>query len=122
MQTFIFGLLLACVSGVTVVAFKHPNGFAKLFPYMFAGATALLIGVTVWHVAVEVTWTTLRQYMVEETLPEAATTTGQLRPPFAWVGLWYLVVVAFLWVNLKLPPFLQNANEHGTPMDKENPH
>jgi len=122
MQTFIVGLLLACVSGVTLVAFKHPNGYAKLFPYMCAAATALLIGVTVWHIAVEVTWTTLRQYMVEETLPSAATATAQLRPPYALVGLWYLGVVAFLWGNLKLPPFLQDENEHRTPTNKENPH
>ena len=121
MQTFIIGLLLACVSGVTLVAFKHPNGYAKLFPYMFAAATAVLIGVTVWHIAVEVTWTTLRQYMMEETLPEAATMTGQLRPPFAWVGLSYLGVVGFLWVNLQLPPFLQDENEHRTSIDKEKP-
>ena len=122
MQTFIVGLLLACVSGVTVVAFKHPNGFAKLFPYLFAVATVLLIGVTVWHVAVEITWTTLRQFMAEETLSEAANTTGKLRPPFAWVGLWYVGVVVFLWVNLKLPPFLQNANQHDASLDKENLH
>ncbi len=121
MQTFIIGLLLACVSGMTVVAFNHPNGFARLFPYLFAAATALLIGVTVWHVAVEVTWTTLRQYLVAETLPEAVSTIGQLHPPFAWVGLWYLGVVAFLWINLKLPPFLQEENEHRTPTNKENP-
>ena len=121
MQTFIVGLLLACVSGMTLVAFKHPIGYAKLFPYMFAAATALLIGVTVWHIAVEVTWTTLHQYMVEETLPSAATATGQLRPPLTWVGLWYLGVVAFLWINLRLPPFLQEENEHRTPTNKENP-
>ncbi len=122
MQTFIVGLLLACVSGVTLVAFKHPNGYAKLFPYMCAVATALLIGVAVWHIAVEVTWTTLRQFMVEETLPSAATARGQLRPPYAWVGLWYLGMVAFLWVNLKLPLFLQDENEQRTPTNKENPH
>ena len=110
MQTFIFGLLLACVSGVTVVAFKHPNGFARLFPYLLAAATALFIVVTVWHVAVEVTWSELLQYMVRETLPEAESTIGRLHPPYAWVALWYIGVVAFLWVNLKLPPFLQDAN------------
>ncbi len=51
MQTFIIRLLLACVSGVTLVA---------------------------------------------------------------WVGLSYLGVVGFLWVNLQLPPFLQDENEHRT--------
>ncbi len=122
MQTFIFGLLLAGVSGVTVVAFRHPNGFARLFPYLLAVVTALFVGVTVWHIAVEVTWTKLLPYMVPETLDEAANTKGQLRLPYAWVALWYLGVVAFLWINLKLPPFLQVTDEHSTPMDEGNSH
>ncbi len=122
MQTFIFGLLLAGVSGVTVIAFRHPNGFARLFPYLLAVVTVLFVGVTVWHVAVDVTWTKLLPYMVPETLAEAANTKGQLRLPYAWVALWYLAVVAFLLINLKLPPFLQVADEHSTPTNEGNSH
>ncbi len=122
MQTFIFGLLLACVSGVTVVAFRHPNGFARLFPYMVAVATFLFIGITVWHIAVEVTWTKLLQYMDRGTLPEAADTKAQLRLPYTWVALWYLGAVAFLWINLRLPPFLQVADKGGKQMDEEESH
>jgi len=56
--------------------------------------------------------------MVRETLSEAASTKGQLRLPYSWVALRYLAVVAFLLINLKLPPFLQVADEHSTPMDQ----
>jgi len=31
-------------------------------------------------------------------------------------------VIAFLWINLKLPPFLQVADECDEAMDKENFH
>ena len=120
MQTFIFGLLLACVSGVTVVAFKHPIGFARLFPYLLAVATVFFIGLTVWHFAIEVTWTNLLKYILKETLSEAETVKQQLRPPYAWVALWYVGVVAFLWINLKLPPFLQVADESNAATDQEN--
>ncbi len=122
MQTFIFGLLLAGISGVTVVAFRHPNGFARLFPYVLAVVTVLFVAVTVWHIAVEFTWTKLLPYMVPERLAEAENSKGQLRLPYAWVALWYLGVVAFLWINLKLPPFLQVADEHCTPSDEGNSH
>ena len=122
MQTFIFGLLLACVSGVTIVAFRHPNGYARLFPYLLAVATVVFIGVTVWHFAVEVTWTKLLQFLVRDSLSEAANTKEQLRLPYAWVALWYVGVVVFLWINLKLPPFLQVADENGAPMDEDHSH
>jgi len=116
MQTFIFGLLLACVSGVTVVAFKHPHGYSRLFPYLLTVSTILFIGLTVWHFAIEVTWTNLLKYMLKETLSEAENVKQQLRPSYAWVVFWYVGVVVFLWINLKLPPFLQVADEHDTEM------
>ena len=120
MQTFIFGLLLACVSGVTVVAFKHPNGFARLFPYLFGIATAVFVGITIWHVAVDITWKSLAAYIVQEVLADARSTIGRLSVPYSWVVFWYLGVVAFLWVNLKLPPFLQVADTNDLQDKKEN--
>ncbi len=122
MQTFIFGLLLACVSGVTVVAFRHPNGYARLFPYLLAVTTALFIGFTVWHIAVEVSWTKLLQFMDRDNFAAATDTKSQLRLPYTWVVFWYFGVVTFLLINLKLPPFLQVTDDHSAPTDEENSH
>lgn len=119
MQTFIFGLLLAFVSGVTVVAFRHPNGFAKLFPYLLGVATTVFVAITIWHVAVEITWQSLVVYIVPETVSDAKSTIVRLNVPYTWVVFWYLGVVAFLWVNLKLPPFLQVADTNDTQDKKE---
>ena len=110
MQTFIFGLLLACVSGITVVAFKHPNGFARLFPFLLGTATIVFVGVTIWHVAVETTWKNLVVYIGQETLSDAETTKRRLSMSYMLAVIWYLGVIAFLWVNLKLPAFLQNTD------------
>ena len=112
MQSFIFGLLLACVSGITVVAFKHPAGFAKLFPYLLAVSTIFFAGLTVWHLAIELTWANLLQFIMKETLSEAADVKKHLRPSYPWVAFWYVGVIAFLWVNLKLPQFLQDSDKH----------
>ena len=110
MQTFIYGLLLAGVSGVTVVAFKHPGGYARLFPYLFGIATIAFCGITIWHIAVEMSWRSLDAYIVEEQLSDAKASKGQLSVSYTWAVFWYLGVVAFFYVNLKLPPFLQTAD------------
>jgi len=119
MQTFIFGLLLAGVSGVTVVAFKHPAGFARLFPYLLGIATLAFCGITIWYIAVEMSWRSLGAYIVEEAWPDAQATKGRLTLPYSLVVFWYLGVVAFLYVNLKLPPFLQTADANDTKGRKE---
>jgi len=112
MQTFIFGLLLAGVSGVTIVAFKHPGGFARLFPYLLGIATTAFCGITIWHIAVEMSWRSLNMYIDQKALSDAIATNGRLSLPYTWVVFWYLGVVAFLYVNLKLPPFLQVADSN----------
>ena len=71
MQTFIFGLLLAGVSGVTIVAFRHTYGFARLFPYLIAVVTAVFAGFNIWHVAIEVAWSGLLDYIQGDRLAEA---------------------------------------------------
>jgi len=122
MQTFIAGLLLATVSGVTVVAFRHPNGFARLFPYLLALMTILFLGLSTWHVAIEYAWTNLLKFMAEDTLHEAVNTKGRLRPPYIWVVICYIGAVAFLFINLKLPPFLQVADDDSTSANEQNSH
>ncbi len=111
MQTFIFGLLLAAVSATTVVAFKHPKGYARLFPYLLGMATMLFAGITLWQLAVEITWSKLDQYIATEMLADAENEKAGLSLPYAWIVIWYIAVVLFFWGNLKLPAFLQVADE-----------
>jgi len=112
MQALIVGLLLAGVSATSVVAFKHPHGYARLFPYLFGIVTALFVGITLWHVAVEMTWRTLDPYLNYELLIKAVAAKEALDLPYQWVVVWYFGIVVFFWVNLRLPPFLQVADEN----------
>jgi len=122
MQTFLFGLLLASVTGVTVVAFRHPHGFARLFPYLLAVITAIFIGFSVWHIAIEVAWSGLLDYITDVAIAEAITTKNKLQYSIIWIVFWYIGVIAFLWIILKLPPFLQITDMDDAPMDEDNSH
>lgn len=110
LQSFIAGLLLAGVSAISFVAFKHPNGYARLFPYMILAATALLVGITVWHIAIEAMWADLTNFLDNEFHQEALAAKNRLSPPYVWIGIAYIGVVLFLLVNLKLPPFLRRTD------------
>ncbi|MGI9234824.1 MAG: hypothetical protein ACR2RD_14415 [Woeseiaceae bacterium] len=120
MQTFIFGLLLAGVSGVTVVAFRHSNGFARLFPYLVAVVTTVFVGFNIWHVAIEVAWSGLIGYIEQDNLPEANAAKNALRFLYKWIAFWYVGVIAYLWTMLRLPPFLQITDkENAQSIEKE---
>ena len=110
MQAFLSGLALACISGITVLAFRHPHGFAKLFPFFLALVTSAFVLAVAWQVGVELTWSTLSRFIPGELLGEARAAKDRLRFPFAWIGASYSALVVFLWINLKLPPFLQTTD------------
>lgn len=119
MQTFIFGLLLTGVSGVTIVAFRHSNGFAQLFPYLVAVVTSIFVGFNIWHVAIEVAWSDLLGYIEVDTLAEANAAKSALRFSYKWIAFWYVGVIAYLWTMLRLPPFLQNTDKERTPSNEQ---
>ncbi len=115
MQSFIVGLLLAGVSAVSFVAFKHPNGYAKLFPYLIGSATAVFVGITVWQAAIEALWISLDGFLAKDSRPDAHYAKAHLSLPYLWAAFTYMGVLAFFWVNLKLPPFLYHTDEDMSP-------
>jgi len=119
MQSFIFALLLAGVSGVTVVAFRHPHGYARLFPYLLAAASLVFVGVAIWQAAVEITWNSVEDYVAQEKAAIAQEQKSSLNLPIAWVVFWYVAAAGFLWIILKLPLFLQDTDKDDTPIEKE---
>ena len=106
----------------TETAFRYPHGFVKLFPYLLALVTVLFLGFSVWHVAIEYAWSNLLEYMVQDTSREAVSTKAQLRAPYIWVVACYFGVVAFLFINLKLPPFLGIADHDSMSTNEQNSH
>jgi branched-subunit amino acid ABC-type transport system permease component len=118
MQTFIFGLLLAGVSGVTIVAFRHSIGFARLFPYLIAVVTAVFVGFNIWHVAIEVSWSGLLGFIDGDAFAEAIAAKDALRYSYTWLAFWYVGVIAYLWIMLRLPPFLQIADKERKPINE----
>ena len=110
MQSLIVGLVLAGVSATTLVAFKHPHGYAKLFPYLVGAAITIFVCVSMWHVAIAMAWSGLEQFVVLEKLKDAKSVVEGLQIPYLWIGFAFVALLVFLWVNLKLPPFLQIAD------------
>ena len=113
MQSLIVGLLLALVSAISVIAFRHPNGYARLFPYLIVAVSGMFVCVTIWHLAVEMTWDRVAPHIGAETHRAAKDGKNTLAVPYEWLAVAYLAGMAFLWINLKLPPFLKHTDADG---------
>jgi hypothetical protein len=109
-QGLLSGIVLASVTGLTALAFKHPRAFARLYPYLFLAVSVLFMGFTVWHFAVHFTWTTLIPFIQQGQISVAHQSVGNLELPYVWVCGAYVFILALLWVDLKLPAFI-NASE-----------
>ena len=119
-QSLIVGLLLAAVSATSLVAFRHPHGYARLFPFLIFGASVLFLGVAVWHVAIEAMWADLSAFLETSLRQQATAAKDDLSLPFARIAVSYLAVIVFLWVNLRLPPFLSRTDDNKPAQDEGN--
>ncbi len=109
MDAIISGAVLASLSGLTALAFKHPRAFAKLYLFLNVAATVLFLGLSIWQVAVQVTWTGIRPFLDQGQMDAAYLAKTHLVLPYLWICAAYGALLAFLWVNLKLPVFIRTT-------------
>jgi len=109
MDALVSGVVLASLSGLTALAFKHPTAFAKLYPFLNVAVTILFLGLTIWQVAVELTWTGIRPFLDQEQMGAAYLAKTGLVLPYVWICAVYGASLAFFWVNLKLPLFIRST-------------
>ena len=109
MDAIISGAVLASLSGLTALAFKHPSAFARLYVLLNVSVTALFLGLTIWQAAVHVTWTGVQPYLDAVHAQEARSAKQALALPFVWICVAYGALLVFFWVNLKLPAFIRSS-------------
>lgn len=93
MDTFIYTLAAAALSGLTFIAYRHPRVYAKLswlINSMFVGASAYMIG---WNSAVSTTQLVARQHIPLDKSIEAISAFGTLEYSLLQsVGLPFLLI------------------------------
>ena len=95
-ETLAAGLLLAGISGLTLLAYRHPPAFAKLyFPLLGLDFFGLSV-VAAWDAGVNYAQARLAQFISPEKLSEADALIRSTAPR------WWLVMVIFTGVNFYL--------------------
>lgn len=111
MEALITGLILAGMSGLTVLAFQNQAGFARLFPFILAAATAIFLGIAIWHGAVLASWMRVDEFIAEDELSKARAALRVAEIPYLWAALSYPLFAGYLWLLLRLPGFLKESGK-----------
>ena len=70
-ETVASGLLLTLVSSLAFIAYRHPAGFRKIFPWFLFPAIAIILVNMCWNLAVRHTWGSLFDHIPIESREEA---------------------------------------------------
>ncbi len=111
MQGLLTGLVLACVTGLWLLAYRHPRAYARLYPYLNAGVGVVFVTLTAWQVAVDYTWDALAPLIARKTLADAKLAIRAISLPFLPISAGIIGAVLFFWISLKLPGFLASSDK-----------
>jgi len=111
MEAVLSGMALALLSALGAFAFRFPQAYARLYPYLLWGATIAVVLVVTWQAAVEYTWLNLSQYIDADMIEAARAAKIDLGAPYVGVGLGYIALLAFLWTIRRLPQFISESEQ-----------
>lgn len=97
-KTVITGLLIALVSGITVLAYKHPLAFKRLYWPISLFLVAALFGVSSWNSAINAVLLTVKDLIPAATFMAISTKAHDLDVPswYSWgIGV-FMFYVGFL--------------------------
>ena len=124
METFISGLLLAAVTGLAIIAYRHPSGYKKIFIFLFVTVGVVSLGISVWDLAVEIGFGQVIPFLKTDSdgydKARAAIRTVQIN--LGWLFLGTVATIIYLNILYFLPKILSGENTAKDSSEKPGTH
>lgn len=78
MHELIVTLIVAGISGITFIAYKHPNGYSKISPWLFGVVNIIFVGTFIWGVGVMDGYFAVSDFLETDARDEAWQTVKKL--------------------------------------------
>ncbi|HNZ65212.1 MAG TPA: hypothetical protein PKJ10_05190 [Smithella sp.] len=116
MEALISGLGVAAITGITILAYKHPHAYKKLQIVSTVGKAGigLFIIMLVWQQAVSKTFIKLMPLIKEASLNEAQKIVDTITPsPYSYLifGFGFIVAISYFGFLLFLPELLKKETK-----------
>jgi hypothetical protein len=107
MEAIVTGLVLASVSGLTFLAYKHPIAYRKLYFALRFPFLMMFFGVVLWDISAMRALSTLLPLVVPEQAKQAHDAVGSQQLMNFWRFLFFMFAMAYLEFLQWFPELLQ---------------
>jgi hypothetical protein len=88
LAALISGLSVAVLTGLTILAYRHPPGYRKVGIPLMVALTITMFGVLLWNSAVDATTNELRTFFKEGTSLQAGEVAKGIQIPILRYFIW----------------------------------
>ena len=117
-QSLLSGLLLAAVSGLSLVAYKHPNAYARIYLPLLSILGVFLASAIAWNAGILFSVAKLLPFVPAEQTAAAKFIAEELSIPALPLVVTPLAISAFLIVLLLLPRLIAEDKKKTPPEEK----
>ncbi len=106
----ISSLIVAFVTGITFLAYKHPIAFKRLYFPIFGVLLLIGVGFGAWNSAISITLAALKDFIPPEQFQAATLKAHALDAP-TWYSWAFMGMVAYLVFLLWLPNIIEDEKK-----------
>ena len=107
LEQLLTSLLVADVTGISFIAYKHPAGYQKIDPILRYGSLIILVCGVIWNVALDSSWIRIHSFIAEGKDTAATAALNELKVPNLWLFIGCLGVNSYSIFLYYLPDILK---------------
>jgi len=108
-ETLLVTLIVAAITGLCILAYRHPAAYAKLYIPLVLIGTVVFAGVALWSIALDLSELSISRLEIpSEYMVEIRSTLGDRKVPFMWAFLVLLAYISLLAFLMFLPILLND--------------
>jgi len=101
LETIVCGLVLAAVSALSIIAYKHPRGYRKIEPVIVFGISIIYLVYIIWVLGY------VQGFYAGKSIEGEFASPDYPIDPFPWLLIIVLIIQAYLIFLKKLPDILE---------------
>lgn len=71
LETLITTLAVAAITGITIIAYRHPDGYKKIFPWLIGVMVVVMVIMMVWDLGVQQGYFAVSEFIEYEQYKDA---------------------------------------------------